>query len=385
MWSKWQWVMRIASTSTPSERTASSRRSASSPGSTMTARSAPLWARTMYEFSCTGPTVKERTSGALIADAPREHRRARARRGRRSSRRGLSATAARLAALTAVVHPQVGVVADRRVHDEDDREQPDCLVGFVEEDDHGEQEQDRGEHRPEERPAPRRRAVALVQELLLLARALGLSAAGLLGLRGLASRASPRLDDAGGVAAVLGLSLALGRGHDYQPNAFSSRWRAGSKPGMATSCGNPLSAARGASPTSSAEATSWCLAIAAMTAASGTSSGRSMFIETCATGPLRAIPIARTPGRPSRPPSRISAATARASATLAGPASCTLNATSGSRAPRSVAPAVGCSRGGPKSGRSRPSAIRSARPRTPPRRSSARVRCEPGSDPLSSP
>ena len=53
------------------------------------------------------------------------------------------------------------------------------------------------------------------------------------------------------------------------------------------------------------------------------------------------------------PPSRISAAIARASSTVAGAASCRLNATSGSLAATSVAPAVGCMRGGPKSGRSR--------------------------------
>ena len=37
MWSKWQWVMRIASISTPSARAAASSRSCSSPGSTITA------------------------------------------------------------------------------------------------------------------------------------------------------------------------------------------------------------------------------------------------------------------------------------------------------------------------------------------------------------
>ncbi len=88
------------------------------------------------------------------------------------------------------------------------------------------------------------------------------------------------------------------------------------------------------------------------TSASGNSSGRSTFIETCATPPRRATPIARRPGIPRSPPSRTAAAIVRASCTVAGGASWRLKATSGSRAATSVAPALGCSRGGPKSGRS---------------------------------
>ena len=85
-------------------------------------------------------------------------------------------------------------------------------------------------------------------------------------------------------------------------------------------------------------------------------------------------PIARSPGRPSTPPSRIKLAMRCASRRLAGEASSRLNATNGSLAATSVAPAVGCIRGGPKSGRNSPALKRCAKPTTPPRRSSARVR-----------
>ena len=52
-------------------------------------------------------------------------------------------------------------------------------------------------------------------------------------------------------------------------------------------------------------------------------------------------------GQPSSPPSRIAAAIARASSSVAGGASSRLKAISGGRAATSVAPAVGCSAGGP--------------------------------------
>ena len=67
----------------------------------------------------------------------------------------------------------------------------------------------------------------------------------------------------------------------------------------------------------------------------------STFIETCATPPRcgSSSPIARTPGSPSSPPSRISAAIRRASSSVAGGASSTLKATSGGRAATSTAPA----------------------------------------------
>ena len=62
------------------------------------------------------------------------------------------------------------------------------------------------------------------------------------------------------------------------------------------------------------------------------------------------IAIARSPGSPSRPPSRIAAAISRAVPKWLGGASSTLNATSGGRAATSVTPALGCGRRGPKSG-----------------------------------
>ncbi len=89
-------------------------------------------------------------------------------------------------------------------------------------------------------------------------------------------------------------------------------------------------------------ATEACARTRSITSASGISNGRSTFIDTCATSPPSWTPIARTPGRPSAPPSRISEAIRRASATVAGGASWRLNATSGARAATSVAPAVGC-------------------------------------------
>ena len=60
-WSKWVCVSRIAATSSSSAAIAPSRRSASSPGSITTASRAPS-RRAMWQFSCTGPTVKVRTS-----------------------------------------------------------------------------------------------------------------------------------------------------------------------------------------------------------------------------------------------------------------------------------------------------------------------------------
>jgi len=98
-----------------------------------------------------------------------------------------------------------------------------------------------------------------------------------------------------------------------------------------------VSAARGAKPTSSAlDTPAWALT-ASITLASGTSSGRSTFIDTCPTPSLSAIPIARTPAKPYSPPSRIKAAIARACCTVAGGLSCRLNATSGGRAVTSAA------------------------------------------------
>src|SRR5687768_14112037 len=73
-WSKCVWVSRIPSSVTPRASIAPSSLSASSPGSTISARSEPS-RRRMYVFSATGPTVNMRTSmsaslgGALLAVA----------------------------------------------------------------------------------------------------------------------------------------------------------------------------------------------------------------------------------------------------------------------------------------------------------------------------
>ena len=84
-----------------------------------------------------------------------------------------------------------------------------------------------------------------------------------------------------------------------------------------------------------------------------------MLVETWTTSRRpRRSPSARTPGSPSGPPSRIAAATARASSSVAGGASSRLNAISGGRAETSVAPAVGCS----SAGRSRAACRGAARP-----------------------
>src|SRR5215207_5389277 len=64
MWSKWQWVRRIASTCAPLASTAARIRSASSPGSTTSSRSEP-WRRSRKQFSAIGPTVSISTSSAI--------------------------------------------------------------------------------------------------------------------------------------------------------------------------------------------------------------------------------------------------------------------------------------------------------------------------------
>src|SRR5215204_3548417 len=99
MWSKWQWVRRIASTVTPSSSTAFRMRSASSPGSTIRARSEPS-ARNRKQFSATGPTVNERTSRSGILATH------------------LLRALALLVGLAPPVHDRVDEVADRDVEDE---------------------------------------------------------------------------------------------------------------------------------------------------------------------------------------------------------------------------------------------------------------------------
>ena len=85
-------------------------------------------------------------------------------------------------------------------------------------------------------------------------------------------------------------------------------------------------------------------------------------------------PIARTPPSPSAPPSRIRAAISRASSTVAGGASSTLNAMSGGRAATSTAPAVECSSARSEVGAQLARLDSCASTAGPPRRSCARVR-----------
>src|SRR3954451_4257636 len=61
MWSKWVWVRRIPSIVSPSSSVAPRIRSASSPGSTIRARSEPSF-RSTKQFSAIWPTVNMRTS-----------------------------------------------------------------------------------------------------------------------------------------------------------------------------------------------------------------------------------------------------------------------------------------------------------------------------------
>src|SRR5918997_534033 len=107
-WSKCVWVSRIPSSVTPSSLMASSSLPASSPGSTISARSEPS-RRKMYEFSATGPTVNIRTS----------------------------MSARLLPALPDAVDERVGDVAERDVQEEHERREDRALddVAALEEED----------------------------------------------------------------------------------------------------------------------------------------------------------------------------------------------------------------------------------------------------------
>src|SRR5919199_6464709 len=282
-------------------------------------------------------------------------------------------------ALPAAVEHRVGVIAQRNVEQQHEAAERDRLLHRLLErdDDHGDEDH-RRDHRPVRRAAPGRRLAEPLHPRL--ARTLAAVRLGV-GRPGLAAGAAAVLDDAGGVAAVLRASLALGLGHYscFFETRYSMKLRRSSRVARlrtGRSSGNPANASSGASPTNSASATRAWRATASTARASGTARWSSTFIETWATPPraARLRPIARRPGRPSRPLSRIRAAIALASSSVAGGASSTLKAMSGGRAATSVAPAVGCGRGGPKSGWSSPSAMRRASAAGPPRRSSARVR-----------
>src|SRR4030081_1055294 len=92
----------IASICTPRSCAADRSRSGSSPGSTMTAVPAAASERTMKAFSCSGPTVKARTS-RLIASGP--------------------PPSLGFAALAVAVDEAVGEVSDNCVQHEHDGEQ----------------------------------------------------------------------------------------------------------------------------------------------------------------------------------------------------------------------------------------------------------------------
>ena len=179
-----------------------------------------------------------------------------------------------------------------------------------------------------------------------------------------ATGAAARLDRPGGVAAVLGPALALGLCHrDRRAYARVGACRAEALssivayPRSGRSCGKAVER-RLAEPGRRARlgrTAAW----RATASTTGAQRRRAMVLDVGRH--LGELAAARATGRsraarsrPSSPPSRIRAAIARASSSVAGGASSTLNATSGGRAATSTAPAVGCSRGGPKSGASSP-------------------------------
>ena len=182
-----------------------------------------------------------------------------------------------------------------------------------------------------------------------------------------------------GVPAVLGAALALGLGHSGWSLVASFRSASSIVRGCAParSPGSRRSAPAEPGRRARPRPTAACRAIASTTAASGVAPVvLDVRRDLGATARCRATP--RSPGppaSPSGPPSRISAAIAFASSSVAGDASSTLNATSGGRAadehrargrvqPRR--PEVRAS--------ARRRSIRAASSSGPPRRSSARVR-----------
>ena len=176
MWSKWVWVTRIASIPSPSSSTTWRIRSSSSPGSTISPRSAAVAAQ------------DEAVLGHL---ADGEHAHVHRRRGyRRNGRQPPCFFAARCGlelAQPAAVHEAVDVVADRHVHRQHHRREPAAAPTGAAEGEPEEQEEDPGAEQPAlERAAPGRGDVAAVDHLALAAGlALGLGPrAGLLAVRG---------------------------------------------------------------------------------------------------------------------------------------------------------------------------------------------------------
>src|SRR3954470_19355036 len=186
-WSKCVWVSRIPSRVTPSSSIAARSFGASSPGSTISARSDPS-RRKMYEFSATGPTVNMRTS-----------------MGRRLSPCGL------ISPLAAAVERQVRVVAQRHVDDQRKDAHHHALGDVLLHDRDEDHEDDRGERRAVQRAAPGRLpAESLLAALLREPAALDLRAAlgALRALLGRLAGAAGALDRAGLGAAMPTLSLA---------------------------------------------------------------------------------------------------------------------------------------------------------------------------------
>src|SRR5215208_7118616 len=196
-WSKCVCVSRIAATSSPSAPISATSRSASSPGSITIASRAPS-SHATWQFSCTGPTVNERTSIALALLLL-------ARRDR----------AARLA------HPPlpedaIDLVAERDVDQERRQRQSqrrsDALLLAREPDLEEHEQHHRGDAGARGGAGERRHRVAPVPAHAALATAL------LPGGR-LAPSAPARLDRACGIAAMLATALALRLGHDRDVSA----------------------------------------------------------------------------------------------------------------------------------------------------------------------
>ena len=243
------------------------------------------------------------------------------------------------------VQPQVRVVADRDVCEQHEREQRDRLVGLLQQEQADEQHHHRGRHRPVERAPPRRRAIERSTRSPSRAFVAALAASSRRpSACGRCARAPPppprRSRGAwSGVCAWSG-PRSLGstrrcappplRATPRTPVRSRSRARRDRKPRHRHVLREALQRrARGKANQLRARD----LRVPAHRLdhpRSGGSSGRSTFIETCATGPgdpahgaaghsivrptapaldapprRSATPIARTPGRPSRPPSRI--------------------------------------------------------------------------------
>src|SRR5215207_2054384 len=201
-WSKCVCVRRIAVISTSSASIAASSRGASSPGSITIAWSAPS-SRAMWQFSCTGPTVKLRTS--ISGPLPSAFG------GKRAP--GL--------AHPALPEDPVDLVSERHVDQEGgeaERERGGDRLLVAREPELKQHEQ----HQRRQAGAYRGAAPGRLGEAALLARVAAGSLALLVGGR-LAAGAAARLDRAGGGAAVLGSALALGLGHGPETLAPQQR------------------------------------------------------------------------------------------------------------------------------------------------------------------